>query len=328
MSNSSHWGGFICGLFPSFTFLPSLNDRRWSTAKRLATKMGIIQHGTKPTAPAAGRRSGAGTGASSGGGPKSRGTSDAEPSAAPGGRSASGRARRDDVRSGGGISGNSSERTPAASSLSPSGISSPVRRRRNGSEPRSGGSGAERTPMPSSPLGGRSRRTAAGPYGPSFDPPAAVVEVDGDCVSVSPREGRNRARESDGGDPETRGGGGCGGCFSGYAARRGRRASVGSLPPPGGAGSAAEDVKRRRRARSLGAPVLEGDDEGGLLRCWGELRARRRRSRGRIRGSKNTKWRWTRHPFALIGIIVMGGVFIGIPIYLYTYKFHNLQCMA
>ncbi|KAK9804361.1 hypothetical protein WJX72_009219 [[Myrmecia] bisecta] len=36
VSNWSHVGGFVCGLFPSFLFLPNIRDRRWRAAKKLA----------------------------------------------------------------------------------------------------------------------------------------------------------------------------------------------------------------------------------------------------------------------------------------------------
>ena len=32
VSHFSHVGGFICGLVPSFLFLPNLQDKRWGSA--------------------------------------------------------------------------------------------------------------------------------------------------------------------------------------------------------------------------------------------------------------------------------------------------------
>ncbi|KAL0024121.1 hypothetical protein WJX79_010211 [Trebouxia sp. C0005] len=38
----AHLGGFVCGLFPSFFFLPNLKDKRWRAASKLANRLGLL----------------------------------------------------------------------------------------------------------------------------------------------------------------------------------------------------------------------------------------------------------------------------------------------
>ncbi|KAL0024178.1 hypothetical protein WJX77_004493 [Trebouxia sp. C0004] len=38
----AHLGGFVCGLFPSFFFLPNLKDKRWQAASKLANRLGLL----------------------------------------------------------------------------------------------------------------------------------------------------------------------------------------------------------------------------------------------------------------------------------------------
>ncbi|KAL3159188.1 hypothetical protein ABBQ32_011171 [Trebouxia sp. C0010 RCD-2024] len=45
----AHLGGFICGLFPSFFFLPNLKDKRWQAASKLANRLGLFSRGSVRT---------------------------------------------------------------------------------------------------------------------------------------------------------------------------------------------------------------------------------------------------------------------------------------